>query len=190
MVCLLGIDIGTSTLKVALTDRGGQLLQEISEALGELESSDVAGGSERSVPQVFSVLERCVQQLSPSLLSSVCAVGVCGQMHGCVLWSSNGSRPPSNLFTWQDGRCEEAFLCSLPPSRQQVPLSSGYGCATLGWLQRHRPEVVTGHDRAGTIMDYVVWRMVGGGDRVTMSSQNAVSWGYFDQHSMSWELDL
>ena len=189
MVCLLGIDIGTSTLKVLLADRGGQILQEVSEALGELESSDVAGGNERGVAQVLSVLERCVQQLRQSLLSSVCAVGVCGQMHGCVLWSSNGSRPPSNLFTWQDGRCEETFLSSLPPSRQSVTLCSGYGCATLAWLQRHRPEELAGYDRAGTIMDYVVWRLVGGGS-VTMSSQNAVSWGYFDQHSMSWELDL
>jgi hypothetical protein len=35
-------------------------------------------------------------------------------------------------------------------------LSSGYGCATLFWLAKNKPEILTQYDRCGTIMDFIV----------------------------------
>ncbi len=190
--CVLGVDIGTSRIKCALVDAAGlNILQESSADLGELQTPTVAGANERSVSGIQSSLDVCLEQLNPSLLSSVQAVQVCGQMHGCVLWSSTKKRPPSNLVTWQDQRCDADFLSSLPRTRQPVAISSGYGCATLGWLQRCCPEQLVDYDRSGTIMDYIVWWLVGdGGGPVLMSDQNAVSWGYFDQATNCWETEL
>ena len=192
--CVLGIDIGTSRVKCALVNTAGlSILQESSVDLGKLQTSSVAGASERSVAGILNSLESCLDKLDGALMKSVRAVGVCGQMHGCLLWSSTNYQPPSFLFTCQDGRCDTSFLSSLPRTRQSVAISSGYGCATLAWLQRHCPEQLKGYDFAGTIMDYLVWELIGGADEgrmVLMSDQNAASWGYFDQANMCWETDL
>lgn len=214
---VLGLDVGTSTVKAVLIGKGcgGGAVQTSSQALGgqHAEVAGVEGARERPVRQLWDCLEACVSGLDPCKLQRVCAVGVCGQMHGCVLWNEGlrgADCPPTpapnnsdthpcctNLITWQDGRCSPEFLSSLPRSGQPVQPSAGYGCATLAWLQRHYPEVVQGFSMAGTIMDLVVWRLCrggggagGGAGQVLMSAQNAVSWGYFDMETSQWEEDM
>ena len=202
--CLLGVDIGTSTVKVVLAEEGShRVLQECSRALGpDRTMSSVPRTHERDVPEIFSALDWCVAALEPELLQRVCAIGVTGQMHGCVLWKSGASllsdgrlqslpHPGcSSLITWQDKRCSPEFLSSLPQTHQPVPVSAGYGCATLFWLQAFRPEEVALCDRAGTVMDLVVWALCGSEGEVVMSAQNATSWGYFDVKTGSWETQL
>ena len=209
--CLLGIDIGTSRVKTVLVDKVElRVLQETSLPLGNHEHSDVQGASERDVVEIFSILNSCLDQLNPSLLKHVSSIGVCGQMHGCVLWDSTcncaslhsghsiESRAFSNLFTWQDGRCSEDFLSSLPKSSQNIRISSGYGCATLAWLHKFQPERLANYDRAGTIMDLIVWDLchdtsVGNKTQasgVLMSAQNAASWGYFNISKLCWEVEM
>ena len=128
-------------------------------------------------------------------------MGVAGQMHGCVLWR-NGSKlfdagqltncdenNCSPLVTWQDGRCTEELLSSLPASKWTAPVKSGYGCATLSWYQRNQPHLLEEFDTAGTIMDMVVWALCGR-DQPLMSDQNAFSWGCFNHQSGQWERGL
>ena len=120
-------------------------------------------------------------------------------MHGCTLWK--GAQPfflegqlrcaeagsCTNLVTWQDGRCTPKFLASLPQTKQAISVSAGYGCATLAWLQEFQSDVLWAYDRAGTIMDLIVFALCGDIGKVTMSAQNATSWGYFDIHRREWE---
>ena len=60
-------------------------------------------------------------------------------MHGCVFWNSHkipidvdlsasfDEDAVSNLITWQDPRCSEEFLATLPLSKNfPAPLSSGF----------------------------------------------------------------
>ena len=89
-------------------------------------------------------------------------VAVCGQMHGVVCWRqgrawARNTRDQlvvdtcpahvSSLYTWQDGRCDPGFLASLPCPSSHLGLSTGYGCATIFWLLRHRPEYIRRFDR-------------------------------------------
>ena len=53
----------------------------------------------------------------------------------------------SSLYTWQDGRCDPGFLASLPRPCSHLGLSTGYGCATMFWLLRNRPEYIQKFDR-------------------------------------------
>lgn len=207
MACVLGIDIGTSTVKAILIEKERRCVLE--EAFQPLSSqhAEVEAINERKTDEIWTCLEKCMKSLSLSKLQNVCAIGVCGQMHGCVLWNNKAKRLSnspsntltsdscSNLITWQDGRCSKDFLSSLPMTRQRVPLSSGYGCATLTWLQQYKPGTINSFDKAGTIMDLVIWRLCSAYDEkenqpVLMSAQNAVSWGYFDASRMQWELDV
>ena len=206
---VLGIDIGTSTVKAVLVERGGvTVAQESNQPLGSRHADvpSISGAKERGLSEIWTCLETCIRALDASKLQDVCAISVCGQMHGCVLWRDEaGQLDPddtlavlladgncSNLVTWQDERCTQSFLSSLPKTRQRVSVSAGYGCATLAWLQQHQREVVERYHRAGTIMDFIVWRLSSSSSKraVIMSPQNATSWGYFDSRKRNWELEL
>lgn len=220
MSFLLGIDIGTSNVKTVLVEKvTGEVCVESFHPLGSkhLEVEGIPGACERKVDDILEALENCMRELGQSdLLHDVHAIGICGQMHGCVLWNddfrfnydipssnpSESSSSHSHFITWQDGRCTSDFLSSLPKTRQLQPVSTGYGCATLSWLQKYSPESLQRFTRAGTIMDLVVWGLCRNtkssssslphceGQQVVMSSQNATSWGYYDCQKTEWEIDM
>ena len=199
---LLGIDVGTSTVKVVLVSKVHlRVVQEQCKSLGSHLRVQIADAFERSVDEIFSCVEDCISSFSPDSLKRVFSIGVCGQMHGCVLWKSTGvffrdgclhyeQEACSSFVTWQDGRCTTDFLSSLPLTRLPIRISAGYGCATLAWLQKFQPEIARKFDRAGTIMDLLVCGLCGDPANVVMSAQNAASWGYFDIEKMAWEKDL
>ena len=206
---LLGIDIGTSNVKVVLVQRSDLQVVGKSEShpLGEKESVPTPNAAERSVGQIFRALESCMDRLEEKVpLKEVKGIGICGQMHGCVLWSSTGGAlfdstegrlqhsdgETSNLITCEDGRCSSEFLENLPQIPNLAgPVRTGYGCATLAWLWREERETVMKYDRAGCIMDMVVCALCSGGSGpVVMSSQNATSWGYFDVSTSHWHREM
>ena len=103
---------------------------------------------------------------------------------------NNMPRVISTLVTWEDGRCDTAFLQSLPtPTTGR--LSTGFGCATLAWMERHTGGKGLRHmAAAGTIMDLLVASMTGQCDDPIMSDQCAASWGYFDWERNAWEMEM
>ena len=187
-----------STLKV---------VGESSRSLGSHLTVPAQNAYERDVHEILACLDQCLTSFDPSTLQKVVSIGVCGQMHGCGLWKSgeaflNKDRTLkgdslslcSTLITWQDGRCSPQFLSSLPKTSQPIQLSTGYGCATLAWLKQFKPDFIEQFDRAGTIMDLVVWVLCGHHleeeKDTVMSAQNATSWGYFDITELKWEWEM
>jgi sedoheptulokinase len=75
-------------------------------------------------------------------------------MHGVMYWSTTSADTVSSVVTWQDQRCTQDFLRSLPPS-SPYPVSTGYACATTIWLARNGKGYLDKFDRAGNIMDYL-----------------------------------
>ena len=198
---LLGVDLGTRTVKAVLVSTGGhEVLEERVEDTGAAMRSSVPGRDEQCVSSIVAALERVVAGFPADMLRRVRSVGVSGQMHGCVLWRRGSvfldagelvckENDCSPLVTWQDQRCTEDFLALLPALGGTAPVKSGYGCATLLWYQHHQPHLLKEFDAAGTIMDMVVWALCGRG-QVLMSDQNAFSWGCFSRDTGLWERDL
>ncbi|XP_018100820.1 uncharacterized protein LOC734825 isoform X2 [Xenopus laevis] len=136
-------------------------------------------------------------------LKKVMRIGVSGQMHGVMFWKTNQGchwinsgnlrvfepRDTSYLITWEDGRCTMDFLASLPQPQSHLSLATGFGCATIFWYLRNRPDFLDSYDAAGTIQDYVV-AMLCGLQRPQMSVHNAASWGYFNTRSKKWNIDI
>ena len=204
---ILGIDIGTTSIKTALVSCNSketlvcQNLDHYAEI--DLEIDGCLQRHEQDVEKIVTALNKCIARL-PDLLKDVKDIVVCGQMHGCILWNSEelfafeglslkdrfkqAGMFVSRLVTWQDGRCSREFLSSLPKANPKYPLATGFGCATLFWLQRHTPEVLERYDCAGTIMDFVV-ACLSNSEKVYMSSHNACSWGYYDMDNERWELE-
>ncbi|XP_058803271.1 sedoheptulokinase-like isoform X2 [Phymastichus coffea] len=124
-------------------------------------------------------------------------------MHGVTLWQlpqecsykENGEfkldidkDTVSNLYTWQDGRCDTSFLNCLPKSKSHLPAHTGYGCATLFWFAKNKPEKLEKYARCGTVQDLVV-SLLCGSDEVKMSTQSAASWGYFLTEEKRWDTE-
>ncbi|XP_044015057.1 sedoheptulokinase-like isoform X2 [Aphidius gifuensis] len=95
----------------------------------------------------------------------------------------------SHLYTWQDSRCDKNFLMTLPVSKSHLPVHTGYGCATLFWFAKNKPEKFDKYDKCGTVQDLVV-SLLCENEETTMSTQNAASWGYFLTDKCQWEIDL
>ncbi|XP_054724439.1 sedoheptulokinase-like [Uloborus diversus] len=198
---VLGIDIGTTTVKVCLVSaRDRSVLQSASRETKSSMASELGPlGSEQDVQRICTALQFCLSRLPKEMLVRVTHVAVSGQMHGCVLWKSDNGWKRNNfgryeteevsvLYTWQDGRCSSEFLASLPEPDSHLRLSTGHGCATIFWLQRNKPDLIAQYDTAGTVQDLVV-AMICGLQRPVMSAQNAAGWGYFDTETRTWNTE-
>ena len=207
---ILGIDTGTTSVKLSLLDAK---TRNVVESYNSESGAYIAGEqshAEQDVSLIISALENSLCHVSVQNLSRVAHIEICGQMHGCMLWKGNSCwdwnlshesqhssvsankvslQNVSRLITWEDRRCTRDFLSKLPSPRSNVTISTGFGCASIFWLQRYYPTLLGKFDCAGTVMDFIVC-MLCGLIKPFMSSHNAVSWGYFDPDGMTWELDV
>ncbi|XP_038059434.1 sedoheptulokinase-like [Patiria miniata] len=207
---VLGIDIGTTSVKVSLYDpQSKQTLQSAACETHAKISHDrqPSGAAEQDVGKILEACETCLRKLDAECLKLVKRIGVAGQMHGCVCWNYGNEETDtisglskikwfeksvicSRLFTWQDSRCTPDFIASLPTPVSHLRLATGHGCATLFWLQRHLPEFVQKFQYAGTVMDLLVNVLCGLDEKPVMSVQNAASWGYFNVEEKRWNKEI
>ncbi|XP_021938891.1 sedoheptulokinase-like isoform X3 [Zootermopsis nevadensis] len=207
---ILGIDIGTTSVKVCLVDPNNKqvLSKQTKDTQANVPSDLGSEGNKQDVPKIISALNSCVSRLPKDQLKQVGRIGICGQMHGVMLWSNKEDKkawdcietymgcrfeiPKENvsaLYTWQDTRCERSFLDTLPVPQCHLPTYSGYGCATLFWITRNRPDKLERYNRAGTVQDFAV-AMLCNLDHPIMSVQNAAGWGYFNTCVAEWNSDI
>ncbi|XP_046356392.2 sedoheptulokinase-like isoform X2 [Haliotis rufescens] len=198
----LGIDIGTTSVKVSVLDIVSQeTICSASQKSAADTVSDVGHlGSEQDPDKILHALSECIRKIPPCAQKQVEGIGVTGQMHGIMLWKGKEVAEATDLdtkvvtsplYTWMDQRCTPEFLATLPAPSSHLQLATGHGCATLFWLTRHKGEVVTdmGYDCSGSVMDYVVARLCGLKKPVT-SVQVAASLGYFNTQLLSWNTGI
>jgi xylulokinase len=141
----LGVDLGTSSVKAALSRDGRTVLATAAEAL-EVERSQPGWSEQR--PQAWlraacDALDRLAREY-PAEMAEVAGVGLAGQMHGAVLLDERDEviRP---AILWNDGRaaseCAE-FERALDDSRVAVANTAmpGLTAPKLLWVRRHEPE--------------------------------------------------
>ncbi|KAI8749293.1 sedoheptulokinase [Biomphalaria glabrata] len=192
----LGLDLGTTSAKAVLLGSNGVVLASQSCPTCSEVASDIGNrGYEQSPVKVLKVLNKLVLSLVKENKMKITGIGVTGQMHGVMFWGKGSedissldhvdNSVTSNLFTWQDQRCTDQFLETLPKIDQS--LSTGFGCATMFWLARNRPGFFKDgqYTCCGSIMDYLV-AILCGLDHPVTSDQLAASFGYFDETLCHW----
>lgn len=148
----LGVDLGTSGLKLAAVSADGHA---VAEAEAAYEVQRPAPGFAEIDPEAWmAALHQALPQLGERTWE---AVGVAGQMHGLVLVDARGAsvRP---AILWPDRRADLSHWHALPaPMRQRLanPLTPGMAGPILGWLQEHDPEAVRAARLAFQPKDYV-----------------------------------
>ncbi|XKL60651.1 hypothetical protein PGB90_007708 [Kerria lacca] len=203
---ILGIDMGTTSIKVTIISSIS--FSVIEEHTDSSNMFIINNGiqSEQNVSKIIQNLNNCMSLISENILRKVIGIGICGQVHGLICWSSNDNplirktldnkhffevnpKKVSHHYTWQDNRCNKEFLSSLPKPDSHLTIHSGYGCCTLFWLSRNSPVTIESFNRAGTIADFVV-SMLCDLDTVKMSTQSAASWGYYNTERNEWNINL
>ena len=172
----LGIDLGTSELKLVLLDRQHRLVASVGERLTVQRPAPLH--SEQSPADWWDAMARAMARLQTgqaAALAQVRAIGLSGQMHGAVLMDAAGEvlRP---AILWNDGRsgAECAELEAACPRLHAIAgnlAMPGFTAPKLLWVRRHEPEVFA---RTATVLLPKDWlRFMLTGERVGEMSDAA-----------------
>ena len=139
---LLGIDLGTSSVKVLLLGLDGTVFGEASQAYPV--QAPHTGWSETDPEAWWAAVVAAVHQAVGPRSSEVQAIGLSGQMHGVVLTGAQGQalRP---AVLWADARsdAELAQFRALPAAQRQAlanPITVGMAGPSLLWLRDNEAE--------------------------------------------------
>lgn len=162
----LGIDLGTSEVKVLLLDEAGCVAGTAGAPLALRHRQPL--WSEQDPADWWRATESAVGQLRaayPAEFAAVRAIGLSGQMHGAVLLDRDDQvlRP---AILWNDGRshaeCEE--LTRSAPSLHAVAgnlAMPGFTAPKLMWVRRHEPDMFARTDCVLLPKDYLRLRLTG-----------------------------
>lgn len=161
----LGIDLGTSGLKLALVGTDGSVVAEAEESYAV--QSPRPGWAETDPLDWEAALERALNRLAPTRALPVepTAVGFSGQMHGVVL-SSDAGEPLRPALLWPDQRAATVmgrWQALAPQVRGSLanPLVPGMAGPLLTWLAEHEPAVLDAAVVASP-KDWLRRRLLGG----------------------------
>lgn len=161
---VIGIDLGTSGVKVALLDAHGKVMAVESTPLEVSRPQPL--WSEQDAESWWQATDRAMQALAQQHdLSGVKAIGLSGQMHGATLLDSvNRVLRPAIL--WNDGRsgeqCQELEK-RVPDSRRITGnlMMPGFTAPKLLWVKQHEPQVFAQVAKVLLPKDYLRFRMSG-----------------------------
>lgn len=162
----LGIDLGTSEVKVLLLDEAGGVLATAGSPL-ELQHPQPLW-SEQDPADWWRATEQAVAKLRaerPLEFAGVRGIGLSGQMHGAVLLD-RADRVLRPAILWNDGRshaeCDE--LTRRAPRLHAVAgnlAMPGFTAPKLLWVRRHEPETFARTDCVLLPKDYLRLRLTG-----------------------------
>ena len=159
---LVGLDVGTSSVKAVAIDPDGAVLQVAERGYPLL--APRVGWSEQDPEQWWAA---AAEVLDACGAAEAAGIGLSGQMHGLVALDDD-DRPLRPAILWNDGRTEEQCReiegalgldgCVALTGNRAL---AGCTAPTLLWLRDHEPHV---YERIASIMlpkDYVRLRMSG-----------------------------
>ncbi len=136
---LLGIDLGTGSLKVAVVDEAGNERTAASAAYAL--DTPQPGWAEIPVSRWWEALCAACARLPADERAAVRAIGLSGQMHGVVLTDEAG-RALRPALLWPDTRAHT--LLDAWPAPQDNPVAPGMAGPLLRWVMRHEAGIAHG----------------------------------------------
>ncbi len=181
----LGIDIGTSAIKLCVMDADGSV-RATAEAALEVHRP-FPGASEQDPQAWIAALDSACAKLPDAVRRAVVAIGLSGQMHGAVMLDAD-HRPVRPAILWNDGRAvaECARMARDVPEIGQitgVPPMPGFTAPKLLWLAEHAPD---DHARIAHVLlpkDYIGLYLHGG---LATDPSDAAGTSWFDQDRGEW----
>ncbi len=191
MTYLLGIDVGSSSVKVSLLDAAtGLATASATSPSTELPIQAPQAGWAEQDPAVWwqhvAAATRQAMDKAGLAAESVAAIGISYQMHGLVCVDADGAvlRP---AIIWCDSRAveigaEAAQAIGAERCRQHLLNSPGnFTASKLRWVQQHEPDI---YARIRHIMlpgDYIALRLTGTAATTMSGLSEGILWDFVDQ---------
>ncbi|MBV8970646.1 MAG: xylulokinase, partial [Verrucomicrobia bacterium] len=192
MEALLGIDLGTSSVKVVVASLSGQQL-----GVGTAEypiQTPAPGWAVQDPEQWWNATCAATQQaIQMAGNTKILGIGFSGQMHGPLLLDTK-RRPVGGAIIWADqrggavlGDIQDRIEPSVLAQRCGTAPAAGFLISTLFWLKRFQPETLRAADIALLPKDYVRFRLTG---EIGSDPSDAAATGLFDISEGAWAWDL
>ena len=154
----IGVDLGTSGLKLLLVAADGSILDQT--ALTYPVSYPRDGWSEQNPEDWFAALMRGFEQLGAR---DVAGISFGGQMHGVVALDAAGEvvRP---CILWNDGRTEREteYLNTLPVAEYTGNMAfAGFTASKLLWLRKNEEQNFARTAKIMLPKDYLAYKLTG-----------------------------
>lgn len=158
----LGIDLGTSSVKVVVQDDGGRVLAKASRAYATLVPRP--GWAEQSPEAWWQATGAAVAEAVAGV--EIRSVGLSGQLNGFVLLDATDV-PLGPAVIWLDLRAEAEARELLAEPALDIEALTGNDLSPicvlpkLVWCARHLPDVVARTRRVVFAKDYILMRLTG-----------------------------
>ena len=185
----VGLDLGTTGMKVGLFDASGRALAAASREFHL--STPAAGFAEFDADEYVARTFECVREVlsAPGVgADRVRAIGLSSQAQTFVVLGADG-RPLRPAVSWLDVRAadEARALTALSRCRKGGEITAVASAPKLLWLRNHESDVMSRVRHVLLLPDYLIYRLTGCrmSDPVTAGSTSA-----FDVATGSWMAEI
>ena len=169
MEAILAVDLGTTALKCALHDAGGNILAKATEEYTLITPDPLS--VEMDVDTYWTAFKIAIGRVlkeSQAKPAHIRALGLSAQGETLILVGENG-KPTRRAIVWLDNRAQqEADDLAIKFGNRhvyeitgQVSLVPTWPASKILWLRRHEPETLGSTTRVLLIEDYFLHRLTG-----------------------------
>jgi xylulokinase len=165
---LVGVDVGTTSVKAALFDVGGTMLSNWSRPIATARPG-AAAVEQSPADWIAGVLEGLARVLQGAPHGRVAGLGLCSQVNTHVFVDEAGEAL-APAIVWQDGRSveEAARLDALVPEAKRLewwgaplPIDASHVLSRMAWMARVHPEVWRATRWVMAPKDYCLLKLTG-----------------------------
>ena len=160
---LMGIDIGTTSLKGCVFDENGNELASVTKAYTLITEGDRV---EFPAEKYFELFKEAYDELSQKFPIDAFAIDTQGET---LIFLDKNGEPLMNAIVWLDNRAEsqakameEKFgLKAIYEVTGQTEVPAGYPAPKVLWLKEERPDLFAKLDKILLLEDYLLYRITG-----------------------------
>lgn len=165
----LGVDVGTGGTRAVLVDRAGRVVASCASEHAPIRSEHIGWAEQEPEDWWRATREAIAGAMAASGLAGaeIEAVGLTGQMHGCVMLDANGNvLRPAPIWCDQRTQPECDWLTETIGFERLIELTCNpalpnFTLTKLLWVRRHQPEIFGRITHVLCPKDYVRYRLTG-----------------------------
>ncbi|OZT77550.1 xylulokinase [Salinicoccus roseus] len=191
MAHVLGVDLGTSSIKVIMVDEAGTVVKEAVQPLNIFHEK--SGYSEQDPEEWVEKTLLALKEIGGTGTEEIEALSFSGQMHGLVLVGESGMAL-RNAILWNDTRTtkECGEIIQTVGSDRLVEITKnaaleGFTLPKLLWVKKHEPEMLEKAYRFLLPKDYLRYRLTG---ELNMEYSDAAGTLLLDVQHREWSREL
>ncbi len=194
MSVILGIDLGTQSVKAMLIDsEKGAIATAGNDYKVQVPAANFAEEDPREWWQAVQNILAMLKKEAPAQFEAISCIGTTGQMHGLVALDKN-CEPVAPSIVWVDQRSKKQVdeIYAKVPMEDIIThihnrVFTGFGFPSLLWFKEERPEIYSKIYKICSPKDYIRLRLTG---ELAGEVTDASSMTMFDLPARDWYFDM